>query len=263
MKLLNWFNSTSIKGVSIDRWIGMIAIVALIVTTLVQCNGRKKYEAISNECQKAFDDYNIIASQFDSLVLEYSKVTDDKPIGEIVKVIDTFEFENTERLERYWFRIEAEKKKNEYLAAKLAEAQQHNNAITKEQFDKDGGAIIKEVPFENTLDIVETIKRDTGEHFTFEANIFSTGQLKGYKHIIEVQPEIIKIPVPGPTKVITKNNALDISAGVIYFDSRRYYYPTTLGYSYKWFGVEGGPVWRNDFKGVEGGEIKIKAQVKF
>ena len=212
--------------VGTERWItyGLITVLAIALIFVSKC---AKKPVTWNECEGMAVSYadTVYLKQIEELAAEYSRVKDSSPKGTPIIVRDTLWKKHT-TFEKNWFALQDAVKEVELLQQELAEATALNAEITKEQFDKDGGALVHTIPIEDP--IIETIQQDSGKHFNFEARILSRGQLVNYDHQIEVRPEIVKIHVQGPTRDVTKKNSLGITAGIIYFDQRNYYYPTTF-----------------------------------
>ena len=239
---------------------GIITALVIALTWVSKC---KKSNVSFKDCEEIAINYADTAylHQIEDLATEYSKMLDKQPKGETVTIIDT-QYINHTTFVKNWFDLQAANDQIDRLQDKLEEAEKHNSLITKDQFDKDGGAMVQTVPIEKELPTVRTIERDSGKNFSFMAEILSTGPLVSYTHDIEVNPEKIYINVVGPTEYITKKNSLGITAGIIYFDPRTYYYPATLRYGHKWWSLELGPVFNKDFK-FEGAEAKVGAEIKF
>jgi len=252
----------NIPALNFERIITWSVILALIISifSISKC---KKHDVTWEDCEEFAVSYADTAylAELEEAMISYSKQIDNMPKGDTLVRVDTF-YKNHTTFVKTWYAWKAAEDTNKRLLSKLEEAQEKNSQMTKELFEKQGGAFVETVPVEKELPIVETIKKDSSDNFDFEARILSSGNLIFYEHNIEVHPDIIRINVVGPTEYITKKNTLGIAAGVIYFDSRTMYFPATLRYGRKWWSIEAGPVFNDNFK-IDGGEAKIGAEIKF
>jgi len=247
--------------------IGFLVLAALAVMNIIQCNGAKKVKAETEENIDYKEKYNSLLIDFDTIVNAYSKLTDLSPKGDTVEFPGT-DWVNKVIFERSWKRLQEQLAANAKLKSQLEKAEQTNAQLarlTQEQFEMLGGAFTEHVPIEEALPIVETVKRDSGEFFTFEAFIKSRGQLESYEHFITVNPKIIVTEKTiKEIEKIKKKNLLAAQAGIIYFPDadNPTNYIIGLEYGRKWLLFNAGATFDDRMK-ANGFETRLGAYITF
>lgn len=248
------------------RNIFFVAVAGLIVFAVIQCNGNKKSKVKIEELERYKTDFEQLSDIIDSLNTEHVSIKDSLPIGEIVQEPETG-FDNQKRLLKTIKELQQITASNAHLRKQLERADSVNASITQQQIDE-GWAWGEIVPVEKALPTVKTVKRDTGEHYKFEAVILSRGDLLSTVYDISVSPEIIRVETPGATQYISKHNYLGVSTGVLAYDINKVdadnlLIPISLVYHRKWWGVEAGIITDNRFREIGGAQLKLIAGFKF
>jgi len=252
---------------NILKIVGFVVLAALVVVNVIQCKNAKKIKLETKENVDYKEKYNSLLIDFDTLVTAYSKMRDFSPEGDTVQFPGT-DWVNKIVFERSWARLQEQLAVNTKLKKQLEQAERTNaelKTLTKGKFEAFGGAFTEQIPIEEALPIIETVKRDTGEFFTFEAFIKSRGQLESYEHYIAVSPQVIFTEKTiREVEKIKKKNLLGAQAGVIYFPDAENPTNYIIGAEYgrKWLLFNAGATFDDRMK-VNGFETRLGAYITF
>ena len=237
----------------------LIAALTIALLIVSKCKSKVTFA----DCEAIAVSYADTAynHKLNDVVAHYSRIIDNMPKGDTV-VEKVVEYRDHTTFTKNWNDLQKAIAANETLRKKLEAANAHNASITKEQFEKDGGAMVQTVPEEEDRPLIRTVEKDSGDYWTSKAIIYSYGQLVSYEGHVWVNPPTRTIYQKGATEYVTRKNSIGAAVGVIYLDGRNVLYPTTLSYGHKWWEVEAGPVWNDQYQ-FEGIEAKAKVKVNF